>query len=57
MEIGESISEDHEDHDMAEPQEPVKTLLKKHSHKRKTAWARELIQEAERYGAPKGLHK
>ena len=34
MEIGEAILEDHEDHDMAEPQEPVETLLEKDSHKR-----------------------
>ena len=46
MEIGEAILVDHEDHDMAEPQEPVETLLEKDSHKRKPAWARELIQEA-----------
>ena len=43
MEIGEAISKDHEDHDMVEPQEPVETLFEKHSHKRKPAWARELI--------------
>ena len=39
MEIGEAIPEDHEDHDMTEPQEPVETFLEKDSHKRKSAWA------------------
>ena len=57
MEIGEAILEDHEDHDMVEPQEPVETLFEKDSHKRKPTWARELIQEAERYVAPKGMHR
>ena len=32
------------EHDMLEPQEPP--------HKRKPAWALEIIQEAERYGVP-----
>ena len=57
MEIEETIPEDHEDHDMTEPQEPVKTMLKKDSHKRKPSWACELIREAERYGAPEGIHR
>ena len=57
MVIGEAIPEEHEDHDMEEPQEPVDTLHEKDSHKRKLAWARELIQEEERYGAPKGMHR
>ena len=43
MEIGEAIPKDPEDHDMAEPQKPVETILEKDSHKRKPAWARELI--------------
>ena len=43
MEIGESILEYHEDHDMEEPQELVEIILYKDSHKRKPAWARELI--------------
>ena len=38
---------------MAEPQMPVDPP-KEVSHKRKPAWARELIQDAERYGAPEG---
>ena len=41
------------DHDMAEPQMPVDPP-KEVSHKRKPTWARELIQDAERYGAPQG---
>ena len=56
MEIGESILEDHEYHDMTEPQEPVDTFLEKDSHKRKPAWEHELIQEEKRYGAPEGMH-
>ena len=57
MEIGEVIPEDHEDHDMTEPQEPVETFLEKDSHKRKPTWPWELIQEAERYGSPEGIHR
>ena len=57
MEIREAIPEDHEDHDMKKPKEPVETVLKKDSHKRKPAWAWELIQEAERYGAPERIHR
>jgi hypothetical protein len=36
-------------HDMLETQEP---LCMKISHKRKTSWEREIIQYAEKYGAP-----
>ena len=36
---------------MLEPQEPPTMDI---SRKRKPAWVREIIQEAERYGAPKG---
>ena len=57
MEIGESILEDHDDHNMVEPQEPVETFLEKNSHKRKPAWAREILQEAERYGSPEGIYR
>ena len=57
MEIEEAIPEDPEYHNMAEPQEPVETFLDKDSHKRKPTWARELIQEVERYGAPEGIHR
>ena len=38
---------------MAEPQRPVDPP-KEVSLKRKPAWAREAIQDAERYGAPEG---
>ena len=57
MEIGEALLEYDEDHDMAEPQEPIETILEKDSHKRKPAWERELIREVERYGTPKGIHR
>jgi hypothetical protein len=40
-----------EDHDITEVQEPP---LMTFSHKRKHAWARELIQDGEKYGVPKG---
>jgi len=39
------------DHDMTKPQEPPTMEI---SRKRKPACAREIIQEAERYGAPEG---
>jgi hypothetical protein len=39
------------DHDMTESQEPPQMTI---SHKRKPAWARELIEDGEKYGAPKG---
>ena len=40
-----------EDHDMLEPQEPPTMNM---SRKRKRARVREIIQEAEKYGAPEG---
>jgi hypothetical protein len=40
-----------EDHDMIESQEAPRVTI---SHKRKPAWAREIIQDAEKYGAPEG---
>ena len=40
MEIGETILEQNQDHDMEEPKELLETILKKDSHKRKLAWAR-----------------
>jgi hypothetical protein len=39
------------DHDMMEPQEPPWMTI---SHKRNPSWVRELIQYAEKYGAPEG---
>jgi U3 small nucleolar RNA-associated protein 14 len=40
-----------EDHDITEVQEPPQMTF---SHKRKPAWARELIQDGEKYGVPEG---
>jgi hypothetical protein len=40
-----------EDHDIVESQEPPQMTI---SHERKPAWARELIQDGEKYGVPKG---
>jgi hypothetical protein len=40
-----------EDHEMIESQEPPQMTI---SHKRKPTWARELIQDGEKYGAPEG---
>jgi hypothetical protein len=40
-----------EDHDTTEVQEPPQMTF---SHKRKPAWARELIQDGEKYGVPEG---
>jgi hypothetical protein len=40
-----------EDHDMIESQEPPRMTI---SQKRKQAWAREIIQDVEKYGAPEG---
>jgi hypothetical protein len=40
-----------EDHDIIESQEPPQMMI---SHERKPAWARELIQDGEKYGAPEG---
>jgi hypothetical protein len=40
-----------EDHDIVEFQEPLQMTI---FHKRKPAWERELIQDGEKYGVPKG---
>jgi hypothetical protein len=40
-----------EDHDIIEVQEPPQMMI---LHKRKPAWARELIQDGEKYGVPQG---
>jgi hypothetical protein len=40
-----------EDHDIVEFQEPPHMTI---SHKRNSAWARELIQDEEKYGVPEG---
>jgi hypothetical protein len=39
------------DHDVVEFQEPPQMMI---LHKRKPAWARELIQDGEKYGVPEG---
>ena len=46
-----------EDREFEEPQRPVDPPLEKNPHKRKPAWVRELIQGAERYGAPEENHR
>ena len=46
-----------EDWEFEEPQRPVDPPLEKNPHKRKPAWVRELIQGAERYGAPEENHR
>ena len=57
MTIEEKIPQHHEDHNMAEPQDHVEPLHEKDSHKRKPTRGQELIQDAERYGAPDGMHR
>ena len=49
----EATSEDHEERDMAEP---VESLHENKSHKRRPTWEQEIIQDAERYGTPNGMH-
>ena len=39
---------------MVEPQEPIETPHETNSTRKRRAWARDIIQEAERYGAPEG---
>ena len=46
-----------EDREIEEPQEPVDPPREKNSYKRKPPWVREAILGAERYGAPKGIHR
>jgi hypothetical protein len=43
-----------EEHDVTEVQEPPQMTF---SHKRKPAWARELIQDGEKYGVPEGTSR
>jgi hypothetical protein len=43
-----------EDHDMEEPQIPVESSQEMNTKKRRTAWARKIIQDAEKHGAPDG---
>jgi U3 small nucleolar RNA-associated protein 14 len=49
--IGSPDEETPEDHDITEVQEPPQMTF---SHKRNLAWARELIQDGEKYGVPEG---
>ena len=46
-----------EDRKFEEPQRPVDPPSEKNPHKRKPAWVCELIQGAERYGAPEENHR
>ena len=46
-----------EDQEIEEPREPIDPPQEKNTHKRKPAWVREAIQGAERYGAPKEMHR
>ena len=46
-----------EDHDELEPQKPEDPAKEVFSSKRRPAWARELMQEAEKYGAPDGTFR
>ena len=57
MTIEDTISEGHEDNDMEKPQEPIEPLHEKKSHKRKPAWAQELIQDVEGYGTTYRIHR
>jgi hypothetical protein len=54
-EVVTSLDEENiEDHDVTEVQEPPQMTF---SHKRKPAWARELIQDGEKYGIPEGTSR
>ena len=46
-----------EDQEFEEPQRPIDPPLEKNPHKRKHSWVQELIQGAERYGAPEKNHR
>jgi hypothetical protein len=43
-----------EDHDIEEPHRPGDSSIEMNTKKRRPAWAREIIQDAEKYGAPDG---
>ena len=43
-----------EDHDMEEPRRPADSSWEMNTKKRRLAWAWEIIQDAEKYGAPDG---
>ena len=42
---------------MEELKDHVETLHENKYHKRKPTWEQELLQDAERYGAPNGMHR
>ena len=42
---------------MEEPQDPIELLHEKNSYNIKPTCARELLQDAERYGTPDGMHR
>ena len=46
-----------EDREIEEQREPIDPPQEKNPCKRKPAWVRETIQGAERYGAPKEMHR
>ena len=46
-----------EDREFEEPQRPIDPPQEKNAHMRKPAWVREVIQGAERYGAPEENHR
>ena len=46
-----------EDQEFEEPQEPLDPPLENNPHKRKHAWVRQAIQDAERYGALEENHR
>ena len=46
--------ENHEYHDMMEPEKLVDPLCEKNYYKTKPSWTHEYIQDAERYGGPDG---
>jgi hypothetical protein len=45
------------DHDMAEPQRPADPPREMITNKRRPAWDQNIIQDAEKYGAPDGTFK
>jgi hypothetical protein len=48
------VLEDHDMEDMEEPQIPADSYREMNTKKRRPAWAQEIIQDVEKYGAPDG---
>ena len=46
-----------EDHDMEEPKRPAESSREMNTKKRRPTWAREIIQDAKKYGALDGPFK